>query len=42
MMDYKKYNLKELYEITEWAINIGFYFLAKEIINKIENRKKEN
>lgn len=41
-MDYKKYNLKELYEIAEWATNIGFYFLAKEIIKEIENRKKKN
>jgi hypothetical protein len=41
-MDLKKYNLKELYEIAEWAANIGFYFLTKEIIKEIKNRKDKN
>lgn len=41
-MDYEKYTLKELYEIAVWATNMGFFSLAKEIIKKIENKKKKD
>lgn len=38
-MNWKKFTVDELRYIAEWAIEIGMFYLAKEIIKDIENHR---
>lgn len=40
MINWKKLTVEDVKYITDWAIGIGFFHLAKELIQDLEDHKK--